>query len=176
MWGDVFGYPKGWNFFIAKDFGHFNVWYETSWVFGILEVVPFQVTPKMLDDFWTACETSANDVSQFRGELHFFGETGGQCHVFAGSVFLGEASFPFLNFILVILMLLRMSFRHFFEYFRPSIGGPNEVKSRHFQFVKFFSKSISIGINTIVDINCFGPYREKEKMINQTRVDQPRIS
>ena len=114
MGGDEFGHRKGSNFFIAKDFGHFTIWYEIRLVLRILEFVPHQVSPKLLDDYGAACCSLPDNVSQFRGELHWFGETTVPWTTALDGATDIVLSYLFLNFVMVILMRLRMSFRHFF--------------------------------------------------------------
>ena len=80
MGREEFGHSKGTDFVIAKDLGHLLVGGEELSVFGILEVVLFQVSPKLFDAFGTAGFLLANNVSQFSGELHGFGETGSFRH------------------------------------------------------------------------------------------------
>ena len=64
----------------AKDLGHLLVGDEVLLVVGILQVVLLEVSPKLFDAFGTARFLLANDVSQFGGELHGFGETGSFRH------------------------------------------------------------------------------------------------
>ena len=80
MGGEELGHSKGTVFVVAEDLGHLLVGDEELFVFGILEVVLFQVSPKLFDAFGTAGFLLADDVSQFSGELHGFGESGSFRH------------------------------------------------------------------------------------------------
>ena len=53
MGGEELGHSKGTDFVVAKDLGHLLVWGEELLVCGILEVVLFQVSPKLFDAFST---------------------------------------------------------------------------------------------------------------------------
>ena len=80
MSGEILGHSKGTDFVAAKNLRHLLVRGEVLPVFRILEVVLFQVSPKFFEAFGTACKSVANNVSQFGGELHGFGETGSFRH------------------------------------------------------------------------------------------------
>ena len=78
--GEELGHAEGADAVGAENLGHFLVGGEVLPVLGILEVVLFQVSPKLFDAFGTAGFLLADDVSQFSGELHGFGETGSFSH------------------------------------------------------------------------------------------------
>ena len=80
MGGEELGHSEGTDFVVAEDLGHLLVGDEELLVFGILEVVLFQVSPKLFDAFGTAGFLLADDVSQFSRELHGFGESGSFRH------------------------------------------------------------------------------------------------
>ena len=78
--GEELGHAEGTDAVGAENLGHLLVGGEELSVLRILEVVLFQVSPKLFDAFGTAGFLLANDVSQFGGELHGFGETGSFRH------------------------------------------------------------------------------------------------
>ena len=80
MCGEELGHAESPDAILPEDLGHLLVGDEELLVLGVLEVVLLQVGPQLLDAFGTAGFLLADDVSQFSGELHGFGESGSFRH------------------------------------------------------------------------------------------------
>lgn len=70
--GEKFGHTESADSVFTEDLGHLFVGGEELFVFGVLEIVFFDVSPQLFDAFRSGSFFLSDDIGQFGGEFHGF--------------------------------------------------------------------------------------------------------